>query len=370
MPEDGNDNRSYSGDELDRKLAELTSEIPTESRIREKSAAERAAAAAKARETADRADRKAARRSGRKASLRARGGKRPRFRDMATMLAVLVLIGGGVTAWLKISPPGGAAGTDDSHLVRNGPAPSTVSTQPAGPPSEPFMGTPAENYPEGAAGLAIPAAKPVGGFTAGQVRNAYLDARKLLVAALLDPRTLAGGAPNAFANLLVPQQRDYFVRGLDKIGLKQGYPVSTRTWVMSFAPGTTQLVTSVIKTDGTMSARTAAASGRTVLRIMVNALVVYVVQPPHQPSEWMRIVAHPAWQVDFAQYTDPGGALQPWLTRAGQAVAGALCGIGDGYEHPAYPKGPAPKVKPSGAPINPYSMATSNYHGCQATKGT
>jgi hypothetical protein len=289
-------------------------------------------------------------------------------RTVVTALAVVILAAGGAIAWLKISPPGGAAGTDDTHVVRNGPVPPTASV-PAGPPADPFASTPAAAFAVGADGFMIPAARPVGDFTAGQVRDAYLEVKKLLVAGLLDPRTLTGGAPDAFANLLLPQERNYFVRGLDKIGLKKGYPISTRSWVVSFAPGTTRLVTSTIKTHGTMTARVAASQGRTVLRITVNALVVYAVEPPGQPADWMRIVAHPNWHVDFAQFTDPGGALQPWVS-AGQAVAGALCGIGDGYLHPDFPNGPAPKVKPSGAPVNPYAMAPSSHTGCNATTGT
>jgi hypothetical protein len=61
MSEDTTGNRSHSGDELDRKLAELTSEIAKEARFKEKSAAERAADAAKARKAAGRDDRRAGR---------------------------------------------------------------------------------------------------------------------------------------------------------------------------------------------------------------------------------------------------------------------------------------------------------------------
>jgi hypothetical protein len=361
MPDDTGRDGTYSGDELDRKLAELTSEIAKDARLAEKSAAERAAAAAKA-------ERKANRKAGRPGGGGGSGGSR-RVRTVITAIAAVIVVTGGVVTWMHVAPSASTGSSNDTHLVRNGPVPSV---SPAGPPADPFSGSPAAGYADGADGIVIPAAKPVGSFTAGQVRGAYREVKKLLIAAALNRRTLAGGAPDAFANLLLGQQRSFFVHRLDKIGLdKQGAPLSTRTWVASFAPGTTQFLTSTVKSHGTLTAKTATDSGRHVLRIAASQLFVYAIEPPHQPARWMRIVYHFEWRVDFAQFTDPGGALQPWVL-AGQQVAGALCSMGDGYIHPDFPSGPAPKVKPTGAPVNPYSVATGGSAGytCHSITGT
>lgn len=198
--------------------------------------------------------------------------------------------------------------------------------------------------------------------------------RQPLIAADLNWSTLQGGAPDAFANLLVPQERTDFVRGLDKVGVdKQGYTLSTRQWVSSFAPSSTQFVTRTIKVHGDMTARSAKAdngSGETVLRVQVDYVFVYAVEPPHVPAEWMRVVAQASGPVDFATWDDPGGALEPWVNFA-NAPAGIRCGIGDGYIHPDFPNSAPDKVQPSGPTINPYSLSTTGpATSCETTTGT
>ena len=116
-----------------------------------------------------------------------------------------------------------------------------------GRPRDPFAGTPANSWANGAAGIVITAAKPVGQFTAAQVEAAYQTSRKLLIAGDLNRPTLLGGPPTAFADLLTSQQRAKFLGGLNKKGAEGGNPLSTRRWVMSFAPGSTQLIGGVIK---------------------------------------------------------------------------------------------------------------------------
>jgi hypothetical protein len=374
MPDDANMGRPYSGDELDRKLAELMEETSAHGRIKEASAAERAAAAAKAAKAGRKVGRKATRRAhrdGPRGGPGADGSGNSRARIAITVIIVLIVAGGAAFGWQHVTSGRSPGNGNDTQAVKNGPVPPVSAPSVAEPPADPFAGSPADGYADGADGIAVPAAHPVGAFTAGQVGAAYAETKKLLVAATLNPPTLAGGAPDAFANLLLPAERSFFVRGLDKTGLdKQGGSMSTRGWIVSFAPGSTKFVTGVVKTDSTLSARTAAQDGRTVLRIDANELAVYAVEPPRQPADWMRIVVHLDWQVNFARYTDPGGALQPWVT-AGDFIAGQRCGIGDGYIHPDFPNGPAPKVSPSGAPVNPYALNVNDTRDvCRSTTGT
>jgi hypothetical protein len=339
-------------------LRELTAEVSAASRIHEPSAAERARAAAK-RE------------------------KRPRRRRRGGLLTVGVIViallgGGGAVTWYHFHSSPSAL--DDTQPVRNGPVPSSsasaVSSSPsvaAGPPADPFAGSPADHWADGAAGIVVPSARSHGEFTAAQVQAAYQDTRKILIAGNLDWPTLRGGAPTAFAGLLTSQQRSYFIKGLDKIGLdKQGFPLSTRGWVTSFAPGTTSFITTVVKVHGSMSAGETVFSGTTALRVQVNYLFVYAVEPPGHPDDWMRIVVQDYNTLDFARWDDPGGPLEPWLSSTAGETSGGQCGMTDGYFHPAYPNGARSGVQPSGAPVNPYSTApppTSSYV-CRATTGT
>ncbi len=300
-------------------------------------------------------------------------------RALAVLMAVAVIVVvGGVFAWLRFAPPARhhRASARTAATARAAPEASPATAlRPVtanGPPLDPFAGSPADGWADGAAGITIPAARAHGPYTAAQVRSAYETTRKLLIAANLDWPTLRGGTPAAFEKLLVRQERSEFLTGLRTTALaKNGAEENSRGLVTSFAPGSTKFVTTIVKVRGTMSAGTATESGTEVLRISVNYLFVYAVEPPGNPADWMRIVQQRYGYVDFAQWDDPGGSLEPWFSVTG-SPAGGLCGERDGYIHPDYPQGPPPSVQPSGAPEDPYSFATPAPadHGCRATTGT
>ena len=262
-----------------------------------------------------------------------------------------------------------AASTETSSGV---PLPHNPDT---GPPADPFAGTPADDWADGAAGIVLPAATAVGGYTAAQVDLAYETTRKLLLAGYLDKRTLLGGAPTAFADLLTNLQRTEFLQGLNKTGVdKHGYLLSTRGYVMSFWPGSAQLIGSVIKVQGTMRAQAAIVGGHPELAIHVDYIFVYPVEPLHQPDDWMRIVTHVSWMVEFGNWEDAATTFEPWVDPTGNSsVSGGLCTPLDGYVHPDYPapaSGVDPSASPSGTPLNPYELGQTRTEGCQATTGT
>ena len=121
-------------------------------------------------------------------------------------LVAAVLVGGGVFAWLRFAPPSRhhtrtLAATKPAATTTARPA-LTVSlpglTSPVdanGPPVDPFSGTPAEHWANGAAGIVIPAPRAHGPYTAAQVRSAYETTRELLIAGNLDWPTLRGARP-------------------------------------------------------------------------------------------------------------------------------------------------------------------------------
>jgi hypothetical protein len=258
-----------------------------------------------------------------------------------------------------------------------GPAQARAAApDPLGPPADPFSGTPADRWADGAAGIVLPAAAPTGPYTKTQVKDAYQTTRELLVAADLDKQTLLGGAPTAFADLLTSPQKAWFLDGLRKKGVdKQGYALSTRTMVMSFAPGSAQLIGSVIKVNGTMHGKAVRdRDGSYEFDVDIDYIFVYPIQPPHQPDNWTRIVNEVAWTVAFANWQGAASSFAPWINSAsGEGrVSGIVCGTGDGFWHPDYPVtvSASPSVSPSGTPVNPY-VAGQSYQGpCQATTGT
>jgi len=339
-------------DEIDRQLRELTGGLMAEPTLKEPSAAERAKRAGRDRKKARRVERKQ-RRIGRSFQLK------------AWAIAVVVLaVAGGVT-WLRVSHSSAGRSTGQQQPLSG--------TQAGAPPADPFAGTPAENWANGGSAIVIPAAKPVGSFTAAQVTKAYQTTRQLLIAANLNKRTLLGGTPTAFEDLLTRQQRGDFLAALNRKGVNSGgYPLSTRKWVASFFPGSAEFIGNVIKVHGAMSAHTAHESGHTVLTIEVNYIFGYAVEPPGNPSDWMRVLDHQYGSVNFARWDDPGGLLEPWdQTLIGNA--GSQCGVTDGYIHPDYPSERTPDPAQSGPVINPYSLSTSVPGGsavCGRTSGT
>lgn len=323
---------------------------------------------------------------------RVRFSRRHRSRLAGTTIAVALALFLAVGCSVSAAPgslagvrsaPGTAPSAAPGTVLKVNGAPagsafaSAVSTavppNPLGPPADPFAGTPADHWAEGAAGIVLPVARPVGGFTTAQVKYAYETTRKLLVAANLDKKTLLGGMPTAFANLLTSQQRATFLDGLNKLGVdKQGLPLSTRTWVMSFPPGEAQLIGSVIKVHGTMHAKAVRdKNGGYELDVDLDYLFVYPIEPPHQAASWMRVVDEESGSVDFGDWAGAATTFAPWVQFSGSA-AGALCGARDGYQHPDYPNDVAarPTVSPTGTPVNPYALGKSISGVCQSTTGT
>jgi hypothetical protein len=300
-------------------------------------------------------------------------------------LVAVIIVGGGVFAWLRLAPPSRHHRVSAAARVSVRTATSVLSTPSAplitplqsltsnGPPAFPFAGSPANAWADGTDGIIIPAARPHGPYAEAVVRTAYETTRQLLIAGNLNWPTLRGGPPTAFADLLTKQQREQFLAGLRSTALyKDGTEQNTRAWIASFAPGSTQFVTTIVKVHGQMSASLARDSGSEVLRINFDYLFVYAVEQPGNPSNWLRIVVQAAGSVDFAQWDDPGGPLEAWYNNGG-STSGGLCGVRDGYIHPDYPQGPPPSVQPSGKPVNAYSLATPSsgpVNSCQATTGT
>jgi hypothetical protein len=341
----------YSDDEFDRALRELAEGTAGEPRFREASAAERAR---QAKQQAKRSRKQARRRRGQGRAARGRG----RATRWTSVGVVLVLAAAGAFAWLQLR---------HTSTATTG-APVAPAVADAAPPADPFAGSPAQTWADGAAGIVVPAAKPVGNFTTAQVAAAYQTARKLLIAADLNKPTLLGGPPTAFADLLNSQQRADLLGGLNKQGTtKAGVSLSTRLWVTSFEPGTAELIGNAIKVRGTMSAKSVSLSGMTALAITVNYLFDYAIEPPADPTDWMRFVVHAYGPFDFVRWQGAGSSLQPWDETL-LAETGSQCASTDGYRHPDYPSehGSEPGPAPSGPAVNPYSTAMAIPRGAAA----
>ena len=343
--------------------------VAAAARFREPSAAERA------REQGRLARRKRARLDRKYAAAMGERPHRAVVRAALTLLlfaGVLGAAGGVLYVDLTHPAPAGPAGAPASPAAR------VAASRPAIPPgsfspAHPFAGSPAGSFADGTAGIVPPAPHAVGRYPAAQVGRAYVMVKEMLAAAHLNPRTLMGGPPTAFARLLTAPERHQFYQYLNRTGVaRQGWVRSTRSWVTSFAPGSTRLVTGVIKVHGSMHAVAATVSGgRPVLRIRADYLFVYAVQRPGVPGTGMRVVERDEDWDDFARWDRQTGPLEPWWTPEGGGPAGSRCDVNDGYVHPGFPGSVPDRTRASGKPVNPYDQSVPPRHkGCQPITGT
>ncbi|WP_169944576.1 hypothetical protein [Microbispora sp. H11081] len=215
------------------------------------------------------------------------------------------------------------------------------------PALSPFAGTPAAAYADGEQGLVMPAARTLGGLTEDEVGQALRRVRRLLSAAHLDPATVRGERPEAFARLLHPRQREAFLRHLD-----DGGPAGTRSWLFSLAPDAAEPVGDVVKVSGETALAKRTGGGVT---ITTDYLFVHPVSRPGAPSDMTRVVEHD--RREFSAYREDG-EIVVWLSAVDSTLFGANCEMDDGFVHPRFPGDPQ-GARPSGEPVDPYDRVSA-----------
>ncbi|MEU7836478.1 hypothetical protein [Nonomuraea sp. NPDC049129] len=327
-----------NGDDLDARFNELVAQIDEDERRRMRAAASRGA-------RAPRSDK----------------ATRPRRAGRGLLAAGLVAaVIGGATVIVAarpdlLTPQVGSPGPvpEETQPVMAAPEAAGVETATPEPTAaDPFAGSPAEKYAEGAAGFVLPKAKALGGLSKKDVAKALDRTRKLMTAAFLDRKTLMGGKPKAFMKLLDREQRVWFQKYLDlKKRAKDDF--DSRGWVTSFAPKTAQLSTDVIKVKGRTTVAKARKYGRSGAEVKLNYLVVYAVNRPGQPTTTIRLVTHRVGSVFVYR---EAGELVLWLKDWSKTSTPVRCDVGDFFIHPAYDDSAPDAVKPSGPPSNPYDL--------------
>jgi hypothetical protein len=292
----------------------------------------------------------------RRMTRRQRGGTGSRASTTVTVLVVLVAaVAVGTLGW---KARGGRGLSPETTPVRRGAVP-TLSAE------DPFEGSPAAAYADGTAGITAPPATATGGLSARDVEAAYARTRKRLVAAALDRPTLLGGSPDAFARAVGPDERSYFVTNLNNPDLDR----RTRSWVVTFAPGTAALSGPVIKVHGTMSAHPSAVNHIRGAGVRFDYLFVYPIERPGSPATLERLVVRVSGEVLFYSR---GGALHSHTSRWSLFSDPARCDVRDGFIHPAYHDS-APERSPGTGPVrDPYdqSQPVPSDGKCYRSSGT
>ena len=137
-------------------------------------------------------------------------------------------------------------------------------------PSHPFTGSPAASWPDGPAGIVVPAAAAVPGYTAAQVATAMNQVRDVLIASRLDRRLLVDHDASGFLDALAADAR----RQLEPL-FGSGREAEAQSLVSMAATGS-DLLPVEPKVSGSMTAR---AGGTGELVIHTNYVFVYAFLP-------------------------------------------------------------------------------------------
>lgn len=246
----------------------------------------------------------------------------------------------------------------ETRPVTDGPIP-TISAD------DPFEGSPAARYADGAAGIVMPEPRAMAGLGKAQVADLYRRGRELIIAGRLDRTMVLGGAPDAFAKRLDPTDRRYFVRRLNHRDPK----VNTRYWISSLAPHSAGLAGSVIKVHGTVKVSATGKYGRRGIMMRFNHIFVYPVYRPGDRGTLTRLVVHA--ETHLFGYRE-SGSTHLLLVKSHSSYTPARCDIDDGFIHPFFEDSAPDKVGASGRPQDPYELTPERNDAtdCGASEGT
>ncbi|MFC0113351.1 hypothetical protein [Kibdelosporangium aridum] len=245
-----------------------------------------------------------------------------RYRAKVATLTVGVAVVAGIVAF---------------NEVRGTAEPRTVDVKAAAPPvqvdfNRPFIGTPAAEWPDGAAGIIAPPAKAVGPFTAQQVEDAYAQVRQILITSRLDRAVLEQHDVERYLKLLAKdsQKKMRPVFGND--------PHEAHAYATRLAAGYT-LLPAEPKVRGRMWAEQGAKAGELVVHTNYVFAYAFGIDEPDRLRNAMDIVAVGRWDVDYSvlgdKYTPNSRGI--WPSRSHGFTYSMGCdALRAGYLAPAY----------------------------------
>ncbi|MEU3600026.1 hypothetical protein ABZ714_15090 [Streptomyces sp. NPDC006798] len=225
---------------------------------------------------------------------------------------------------------------------------------------DPFRGSPAARWADGAAGITVPAGRATGWMDAAQVDRALRQSRDFLVGAGLDPRVLRGERPAEAIALLNPHQKD--IQEYLRTALSPAAPPTADTDPLllfsRFRPGQAQLVGDTVKTRGRLSFR---EGKRGAVEVTADVTFVYPVTPAavegDPDAEVIRTIVRRvlvmSWDDPSRVTTEPGTMS---LVSYALDMTNGGCGEPTGYFVPPFGTGDA-RPADGGPRIDPYDRS-------------
>ncbi|MGW3032655.1 hypothetical protein ACWDCB_15660 [Streptomyces sp. NPDC001178] len=296
-------------------------------------------------------------------SWRAGPARPERRRRVWPALGVLLAVAVAVVAVKPSVLPGDPFGTKDHAGPSVSPLPAET-VAPTAPPSpadsetpslaRPFAGSPAERWADGAAGIVLPKATPVGTLSKARVEQALRQTRTLLVDANLDPATLRGERPATALGVIEPQQTELLTR-LDTALSKPDEKHDPLSMFSRFDPAEIRLVGDVIKTRGRITFK---AGEQSSVAVHADYTFVYPVTRAGGSKEVTRTIVRRVLDIqmsDPARYKVTPGKIT--IRRYDRDVGNSACDVYDGYLHPAFTSDTATGAPPTGPTTDPYDRS-------------
>lgn len=228
---------------------------------------------------------------------------------------------------------------------------------------EPFRGSPAASWENGAKGITVPKASAVGWMSAAAVKQALARSRDFLVASSLDRGVLRGEHPDKAIALINPHQKD--VQVLLQTAFRTPSEKNDPLLLFSrFQPSRTALVGDIVKTRGRLTYR---EGERGALQVTADVTFVYPVTRADAGSdEIVRTIVRRelvlSWDDPDKVITEPGTfsivSYKYDMTNGG-------CGAPTGYLTP--PFGTDSRADATGTEIDPYDRSTPVGRGESST---
>ncbi|MFD6291914.1 hypothetical protein [Streptomyces sp. NPDC060205] len=294
------------------------------------------------------------------------GGRRARRRKVWTVIGIPLALVVAVVAMKPSLLPGDPFGTDlaPGPGAQTAPLPAETAPETAAPAAapgaptleEPFAGSPAARYADGAAGIVLPEAKAVGAFSKEQVAGALEQSKALLVGANVDRGTLLGNTPETVLGEVLDPKQPELIDDLRSWLRKPGKDHDPLRFFSRFDPGEVRLVGDVVKTRG----RTTFGGGKDgALDIHVDYTFVYALAPADQDStEVARTIVRRVIDLRLlnpAKYEATPGRLA--VIRYDDDIANSACDVYDGFLHPRLASGGPSGAEPSGPAVDPYDRS-------------
>lgn len=217
---------------------------------------------------------------------------------------------------------------------------------------EPFRGSPALQWAEGAAGIEVPAATAVAGMSQGQVADALAKAKAFLVASNLDPAVLRGERPEAALALLDPRQPEV-PQSLERALARPDAGESPVTLFTRFDAAEVRPVGGVVKVRGSMRAE-AGEPGE--LRVVTDYTFVHPMTKGDRRVQRTIVRRQITFSVlDPSRWQATEGKLQ--LHKYDSEWSNVLCEATRGFLHPDFPQDRPGGTQPSGPAVDPYDRS-------------